>query len=38
MITERKCVEILENLYKSVGEHLTNRAVSDLTVFQKIDM
>ncbi len=37
MTNEKKCVEILENLYKSAGKRLRNRFISDSTVFHKLD-
>ena len=37
MTAEKKCVEILEKLYNSAGKRLKSRAISDLTVFQKVD-
>ena len=37
MTAEKKCVEILEKLYKLAGRRLKSRAISDLTVFQKVD-
>ncbi|MCZ0932913.1 MAG: hypothetical protein OXJ52_07165 [Oligoflexia bacterium] len=37
MTTEKKCVEILERLYKSAENRLKSQGISDSTVFQKVD-